>query len=278
LFSHGFGGYRGQNLSQMEELASRGYIVVAIDHTFCASAVEFPGGRIVRFAPEFQKNDPKADRSEQDKRFDELARLWAADAAFVIDELEKFNGASGDAFAGRLDLDKIGMFGHSFGGATSGQMCLQDPRVKCGINMGGRPYGDSRVQGVKRPFMVLTAVRGPADPMLLATAGLTQETYKEMIDAMMAEFDLILHAAPEGYLAKFTRMDHYNFTDFPYIADLSPVKKMVIGDIEADRGGKMIMDYVVAFFGKYLQGKDSPSLDQNAAKELEVTMTAFARD
>ncbi len=277
LFSHGFGGYRGQNLSQMEELASRGYVVVSIEHTFCASAVEFPDGRIVYFDDEF-KQKPNPDREALDKRYDELARLWAADASFVIDQLEKINATKGDAFAGKLDLDKIGMFGHSFGGATSGEMCLKDARVKCGINMDGRPYGDSRVQGVKQPFMVLCMVRGAEpSPMLLAQAGITKEVYMAIVAQMMGEYENIMRTTPEGYMAQMTHVDHFNFSDFPYISELSPVRKMVVGDIDPVRGGKIINGYVVEFFGKYLKGESAPMLAESAKHEAEVTFSVYSK-
>lgn len=276
IFSHGFGGFRTQNISQMEELASRGFIVVAIDHTFCAAAVEFPGGRVVPFADEFkQRQDP--DREAVDKQYDGLALLWAADASFVLDELERINGSDGDPLAGRLDLERIGMFGHSFGGATSGQMCLRDPRVKCGINMDGRPYGDARKEGVRQPFMVMRVVRDKADPALLAMGGITEEQYFAIVKAMNAELDMIAQSAPEGYMLTISDMDHFNFSDFPYIAELSPVRKSLVGDIDPARGGKIIMDYLLAFFGKYLMNEDAPSLAAGAAHPEEVAFTAYAK-
>lgn len=276
LFSHGFGGFRTQNVAQMEELASQGYIVVSIDHTFCAAIVEFPGGRLVPFAPSLRTAQTKP-RDEVDKIFDGLAQLWGADASFVIDELEKINASNDDPLAGGLDLGRIGMFGHSFGGATSLQMCAKDARVKCGIDMDGLAYGDARREGVKQPVMIMHIVRDVADPALLALGNITEEQYFEIVKKMESEFDFIAKSAPEGYILTMRQMNHYNFSDFPYIAELSPFRKSLVGDIAPDRGGKIINDYVLAFFGKYLMNQDAPSLGAGALREPEVKLMVYPR-
>lgn len=274
LFSHGFGGFRMQNVAQMEELASHGYVVVSIDHTFCAAVVEFPDKRIVRFAPSLMAAQTKP-RDEVDKIFDGLALLWGADASFVIDELDKINASADDPLAGRLDLTRLGMFGHSFGGATSLQMCAKDARVKCGIDMDGLAYGDARREGVKQPVMIMHVVRDVADPMLLAQGKLTEEQYFEIVKKMESEFDFIAKSAPAGYILTMSHMNHYNFSDFPYIAELSPFSKSLIGDIAPARGAKIINDYVLAFFGKYLMSAGDGMLTPDVAHPAEVKFKKF---
>lgn len=276
LFSHGFGGFRTQNVSQMEELASQGYIVVAIDHAFCAAVVEFPEGRLVKFAPSLMAAQTKP-RDEVDKTFDGLALLWGADASFVIDELEKINAAKADPLTGRLDLGRIGMFGHSFGGATSLQMCAKDARVKCGIDMDGLAYGDARREGVKHPAMIMHVVRDVADPALLAMSKMTEADYFALVKKMEADFDMIAKSAPDGYIVTISHMNHYNFSDFPYIAELSPVSKSLIGDISPADGTKIINGYVLAFFGKYLQGAGDGLLAPDAPQPEQVTFVAYNR-
>src|SRR5262249_19536719 len=83
-------------------------------------------------------------------------QIWTQDTRFVMDEMERMNsGELASVFAGRLDLDHIGLFGHSFGGATAGEVCMLDSRCKAGVNMDGFQYGDLLDHPVTQPFMVM---------------------------------------------------------------------------------------------------------------------------
>jgi len=110
LYSHGYHAAR-QSASQMaEELASHGYVVVAPDHPDCW-ATEFPDGRYLSGS----------------SSGDVPGRL--KDMLFLLDELGRLN--DGDTlFAGRLDLDRIGVAGLSLGGMVV-ETCRSDSRVKC---------------------------------------------------------------------------------------------------------------------------------------------------
>lgn len=59
-------------------------------------------------------------------------------------------------FAGRFDMERLGIFGHSFGGATAGEACLRDSRFKAFINMDGTPFGSAVDNVISQPFMILT--------------------------------------------------------------------------------------------------------------------------
>ena len=103
LFSHGFNGFRNQNTFQVEELASQGYIVLSIDHTFDAAATVFPGGRTAYVQPINLTDEG-----------DSHIKLWEEDVSFVLNQIEKLNENDETGFfTGRLDTSRIGMFGHS---------------------------------------------------------------------------------------------------------------------------------------------------------------------
>ena len=91
---------------------------------------------------------------------------WTGDAAFVLDRLERLNAAgSSGKLAGRLDMTRVGVFGHSFGGATALQFCHDDPRCKAGIDVDGQPFGSVVQTGLRQPFMFLLSDHGDAsDP------------------------------------------------------------------------------------------------------------------
>jgi predicted dienelactone hydrolase len=91
---------------------------------------------------------------------------WTGDIAFVLDRLERLNtSGSAGKLAGRLDMTRVGVFGHSFGGATAMQFCHDDPRCKAGIDIDGQPFGNVIQDGLRQPFMILLSDHGDSsDP------------------------------------------------------------------------------------------------------------------
>jgi dienelactone hydrolase len=171
VFSPGFNTPREHNTAQIEDLASRGYIVVSVDHTFEAP-VEFPGGRVVERTPEISSDDPVVFADVLRRAID--ARV--ADTRFVLDELAELDrGINPDAehrrlpvgLRRRLDLAHVGMFGFSYGGYTAAETMFHDRRIDAGINLDGSmehgqgtietsPYlpGQSVQHGLDRPFLL----------------------------------------------------------------------------------------------------------------------------
>jgi dienelactone hydrolase len=114
----------------MEDLASRGYIVVAVNHTYEATAVEFSDGRLARSVVGSHLGG-RVPRSPREARFAVDARL--KDLQFVLDQIARLNVVRKGPFAGRLDLSKIVVAGHSLGGLTALLVNQSDPHVKGAI-------------------------------------------------------------------------------------------------------------------------------------------------
>lgn len=114
----------------MEDLASRGYIVAAVNHTYEATAVEFSDGRLARSVVGSHLGGT-VPRSPREARFAVDARL--KDIKFVLGQIARLNGARKGPFAGRIDLSKIVVAGHSLGGLTALLVNQSDPRVKGAI-------------------------------------------------------------------------------------------------------------------------------------------------
>jgi len=136
-----------------QELASRGYVVVGIDHPYQVAAVQLPDGTVASY-------DAAADRSVGAGSDGVAVKIQerVADVRFVLDRLAAANGSLLD---GRMDLGRVGIVGHSNGGLTAAEACRRDPRLRACLNIDGQaaggPFSASR-EGTapEQPFMYLT--------------------------------------------------------------------------------------------------------------------------
>jgi dienelactone hydrolase len=139
LFSPGYGLNREQGTALVEDLASHGYVVVTISHTYESAEVEFPDERL------------ELGRHDLDNSPHVAVALRRDDARFVLDKLHELAaGVNPDVerrklpegLGRSLDLTRIGMFGHSLGGATTVQTMANDDRVIAGIDLDGTVFPD----------------------------------------------------------------------------------------------------------------------------------------
>lgn len=277
IFSHGFGGFREQNRFQAEELASHGYIVVGVDHPYYASAVEFLDGRIVKFGPRENPNVPTLEPAEREAILESIAKIWADDVVAVADELESIDGdATDEQFGGRLDLARMGIFGHSFGGATAAESCRRDARFRCGMNMDGKPYGPVAKEGLRQPFLFLLAEPPKPEPLLLLATGMTKEDFEELIASMAADVRRIAESSEMGYVLTVKGARHLDFSDYRFVADLSAMKGFLLGTLEPVAGARLINDVTLTFFDAHLrEAAGAKSVASTAADYEEVEFKAF---
>lgn len=142
-----------------EDLASHGYVVVGFDAPYRTSVVVFPDGRVMRRTPE---NNPELVSGEElTIRANKLLAAWTADIAFVLDRLARLNASdTAGKFTGRLDMTRVGVFGHSFGGAQAAEFCSQDSRCTAGIDVDGALHGSVIQAGIHKPFLFLLSGHG----------------------------------------------------------------------------------------------------------------------
>src|SRR5262245_59471233 len=106
LFSHGLGQSPFTYGIQLEDLASHGYVVVAISHVGDALAISIPGGASAPFVP----------WGAAASTYDVHQRLFVEDLVFTLDQITVLSRDARSRFNGVLDLDRVGAFGHSIGG------------------------------------------------------------------------------------------------------------------------------------------------------------------
>ncbi|MCI3180919.1 hypothetical protein C5708_11675 [Caulobacter sp. CCUG 60055] len=268
VFSHGLGSAGVQNTVLCEALASHGYVVVSIEHSYDGAATVFPDGRVAGFMGEaydyperpypkdFEARAVAEMQSEDPKALDALGRAlvrlqpeetastrfwndqWSQDQRFVIDEIERMQaGALPSPFAGRLDLSRLGVMGMSMGGQTAQVTCVGDPRCRAGVNLDGYRAVLSELPGQKAPFLYFNNGRLSVHRQFLA------------------------RDHQRSYWVKVTDAEHYDFTDLPR---LSPLLKTIglSGAASPARMQAIVDGYVLAFFDRHLRGRPAPLLDQ----------------
>ena len=154
-----------------EELASHGYVVVGVNHTYETAVTVFADGRVVPMSPAAVAGllGPQTETRPYQEQFAQRAAVCdykAADLASVADQLEQLPGDAAGLLAGRLDLGRLGGLGHSFGGDAALQWCRNDRRCRaqptstgrCGPRSGGsgwtgrccRCWPSTRVRSLRR--------------------------------------------------------------------------------------------------------------------------------
>jgi pimeloyl-ACP methyl ester carboxylesterase len=187
-----------------EDLASHGYVVVGIDAPYRAFVVAFPDGRVIKRLPE---NNPELCigrvGEEQARCVNRILTAWTSDIGYVLDRLGQLNTSDPSGkFIGRLDMTRVGVFGHSFGGAQAAQFCSQDSRCKAGIDVDGSLHGSVIDTGIPIPFMFLLS--GEGDFSSSAEVRQVEADIKSVYD----------HLPPNGRLRISIRgTNHFTFSD-----------------------------------------------------------------
>jgi dienelactone hydrolase len=146
LLSPGFTNARSALTALAEDLASHGYVVAGIDHTYESYATAFPDGRVTTC---LARQAPGRGPGFREK----VMAGRAADACFVLDELTA--GHPAWPGAGLIDPSRIAMAGHSAGGAAAIAAMLADSRIRAGIDMDGTTHAPIPDHGLSRPFLFL---------------------------------------------------------------------------------------------------------------------------
>ncbi len=274
IFDPSWHGVSNQSLFQVEELASHGFIVAGVDHPYSSGVTVFPDGRVIRARPaKFLDTSSEETLRETDRIAEEEVQLRAADLRFVLDSLVKLNEKDGQGFlTGRMDLNRTGILGYSFGGAVAAQACWMDHRFKAALDLDGMLFGESAREGIEQPFLVMSDSSGPPSAAELASPRLPRRRWAEIVakQVEMIGRDLTNHG---GYTVDIRGVSHGNFSDD---ALFSPLGRLAGGgSINNRRAMTIINAYTLAFFEEYLNGRPEPLLDEAARRYPEVSVAAF---
>ena len=243
-----------------EDLASHGYFVVGFDAPYRSLVFVQSDGRVIARSGAY--NIENANGNLSDPVIGRLLAMWVSDSKFVVDRLHSLNEHSSGRFSGRMDLDRIGMFGHSFGGATALEFCHEDPRCKAALDLDGIPFGSVVREGFNKPCVFLLS-----------------DHSREMTDSssqqVLAEIQSLYDRLPDGRLYVVIRTaNHFSFSDQillnSHIATRVLRDGLGFGGLDGRRGLAISADYVHTFFDVYLRGAPPASLTRLSEKYQEA--------
>jgi len=283
VFSHGYGGFASASTALLEDLASHGYVVLHVVHPYEVGAATLTDGRVVSHldetaAPRQGYRDVIGEWGAEDATMalvtkssneDEQRRLtrtylaglkntgaalrrWVDDTKLVLDRLPTLPRDSvGGHLAARVDVNRAGVLGHSMGGVTAGQFCVEDRRCAAGLNLDGIPqYGTMIDHPMKRPFLMVYSARP-------ARLGASDVIYRR--------------AATPYYRVDVKDTLHLDFCDMNFWG--GPLRERgAFGAIAPPRAAEITRTIVREYFDQALLGRRSPLL-AGQTKLPEVTVT-----
>jgi dienelactone hydrolase len=242
MFSPGWGSSREDYTGLCADLASRGYVVVALSHPYESAVSLLASGQVV---------GQSGTASILSANAADMSDIRAADSSFVLDQLMDLPRIEPTSpLAGHLDLQHVGMIGHSLGGATAVQVISTDARFQVGVNIDGTLPDTLARASLDRPFL------------WLQSDGKHQDRYLQVRDELMGGL------RQGGDVIVVGGSAHQSFTDAD--AYLSATGRGMLGDGARPDAASDITwqtnEVIAAFVGPYLDAPTGPSLDQVLAR------------
>ncbi|MFE2754604.1 alpha/beta hydrolase family protein [Actinosynnema sp. NPDC059335] len=246
MLSPGYKRPRATLTALAEDLASHGYVVAVVDHTYENVATTFPDGRVASCASCAILHDPDF--------WAKLGEGRAADVSFVLDQLTgPLRHRRG---ANLVDASRVALGGHSVGGASALDAARADSRIRAVINVDGTLSTPVPASGMSQPVMFL----GRQDNYAPGTPG--ARSWEDAWPALTGWKRWLVVAG----------MVHPSFTDLGVVA---PQLGLDFGaEVGGERGAAITRAYVRAFFDRHLRGVPQPLLDRASARYPEVSVVA----
>lgn len=240
LFSPGLQSSRQLYNAQLMDIASEGYVVVSMDHTFEAFVVEYPDGTYTLGLPSEYWNPTIPGRLE-----DGFAER-VADVKFLLNQLGDMDVVQTllPQAEEPFNVSHAAMTGHSFGGALTLAVMSQDDRIIAGMNQDGRQLG--LVNPITKPAVLFG--RGDPNPHNRTNDESWPDTWDNYLLGWKREIGLL-------------DAGHLDYGDFPVMAKFAdwPVNEAgreQLGFIDGERAYEAVSAYVKAFMDFAVKGKE----------------------
>ena len=267
LYNPGWNGRRTQDTPLIEELASHGYVVVAIDHPYNSGPAALSGGRVIHPVSSPELSDDVTTEKALYALINREVDKETSDTIFVLAQVEHWNDDPASPFYHRLDLSKIGTLGYSLGGLVAAETAWRAPRVGAVLVLDTPLYGEAGKNGITQPFMLICEDLVHSTPEQLAHMSFGERRNTTM-DEQDYDRQLPLFQRPGNYELEVHGAIHTSFQD---IALTSPLKSISnAGDIPPRRMITILRQYSLAFFDQSLRGMSSPLLASKTSPFPEV--------
>ncbi len=242
IISHGWSSIRNMHQDFAEELASRGYIVVSIDHAYGAVATVFEDGKLASI----NYDALPAHSMNFLEKGNQLVGTYADDISRTIQFISELNNDGDDMFAGKLDEEKIGLLGHSTGGGAGVKKALKnDGEIKAiiGLDAWVKPIKEENLKsGINVPSLLLRSEqweRGNNNPPL----------------------ELLVKSSE--YKPLVYQIDETTHYDFSMVYMYTSVSKLLgySGKIDSEHLTNMLKENIVSFFEQTLKKGEKPIID-----------------
>ena len=240
IISHGWKGFRELHTDYGEELASNGYIAISIDHTYGSQAVVFKDGNIAYINPDALPSFVSSGKYNNTSNL--LAKTYGEDVGSVLDDLVNLNNS--DDFKDKLDLDKIGVIGHSTGGGGDVYIAQKDIRIKALLGF------DAWVV----PLEAKLFEKGLSIPTLFISS--EQWSQGPNNNALKT---IVKHSA----YASLIKMKHTKHVDFTMTYMFSPLSKVIgfTGNLPGRQSSQIQREFILNFFNQSLKEEGIGSND-----------------
>lgn len=251
IFSHGWGNVAELYTAYCSELASHGYVVFSVNHTYDCAFVDFPFGKRIIMSPAFEHMPEQ----ELDAFMDSNINTWISDTQFVLNVLEQEHKNPKSIFYQKLNLQRIGALGHSYGGATAIRCSQIDDRFSAACNMDGDLYGASPENPYEKPCLILQANTPQGRPPF----GLKKRRRFQQKFGSACQPGTSAHqqTSASTYVIDIPKARHASFTDRPILKHASLPPSLSYGYEMSKEDGflltKTVNQLLRAFFDRHLK-------------------------